>query len=33
MYDLGDVWCAEIPFLVLFQSDTFKTDRLVVLKE
>lgn len=33
VFDYGDSYCLEIPFIVLFDSATYRFDRVVVIKE
>lgn len=33
LFDYGEFWCAEIPFILLMDEPKYKFDRLVVLKK
>ena len=33
VFDYGESFCLEIPFIIFFESDMYKFDRIVILKE
>lgn len=33
VYDYGDDYCLEVPFITLFERDSYRLDRIVVLQE
>ena len=32
VFDYGETWCMEIPFIVLFEDSMYRLDRIVVIR-